>query len=386
MEKVLQSLRDAVQETFHRSKTKSTVSVRVHGNGTAILNDAMEQLENVVVDKIGELKTAVRGSQAALAEEAERTRQVNERLSESIAALESRLRETENAVRHKSLESQRMEETLSSKIRDLESALHKKDDALQSRGSEVNDLNSKISALQEQATHWESRIQQAIDQTAREALRANSISETSQVRIATLETQLRNTEEIVARRDTAIKALEENLSAKIQGLEDQLRNKDEALLQRNKQVSDLRAELKRLTNVVKEMSSFFRQAEALVDTHGQDIGGGQLEPAAENRDVSLQKAELTSDVSDTHRETVPQDTFDRMIGEIAKHTDVITPLASLVVLDHVEALGESMHRFPQRRLSELVEAVSREISDDKARAGFRERLGKVVNRPPGSPE
>jgi chromosome segregation ATPase len=385
MAKVFQSLRGAVQDTFHRPKT---ISDRVQGGGTALLNDAMQELENVVVDKVGQLKAAVRDSQAMLADEAEVAQEENKRLSESIAVLEARLRETEEAVRKKSIESQAVVESLSSKIAELEGALNKKNEALESRSTEVSDLNSRIAALVEQGSHFESRIQEAADEATREALRADSIRETSQVRIATLETQLRNTEEIVARRDAAIKALEENLTDKIQHLENQLSNRDEVLLERNKQVKDLKAELKRLTSVMKKMSSVFRQAEALADIDDRDIGGEQQQTdsgvdtlrAEENPDYSQQNAKVT-DLSDTHHETVPRDTFDRLIGEIARHTNVMTPLASLVILDHVEALGESMESFPQRRLSELLEAVSREISDDKVRAGFRERLGKAVNAP-----
>jgi chromosome segregation ATPase len=380
MAKVFESLRDAVQGTFHLTKTKSIASPRVQRSGAAILNDAMAELENVVVDRIGKLKTAVKDSQAVLVDETQHAQQLIESLRQNVAVLEARLTATEDAIRKKDVESQTMEESLSSKIRELESALNKKDEALENRGSEVNDLNSKIAALIEQGTHLELRIQQATDQTAREALRADSISETSQVRIGTLEAQLRNTEEIVARRDAAIKALEENLTAKIQDLENQVRNKDGVLVNRNRQVTDLKAELKRLTSVMKEMSSFFRQAEALADIQGQHIGGEQLNTAEENRAVlELQDAEFASSVSDAVRETVPREAFDRLIDEIAKHTKVMPPLASLVVLDHVEALGESMHDFPQRRLTELLDALSREISDDKVRTGFRERLGKAVN-------
>jgi chromosome segregation ATPase len=376
MAKVFQSLK----ETLHRSKTTSTASPRVQGSGTAILNDAMHELENLVSDGIGKLKAAARDSQAVLVDEAQNAQQRIESLSENVSVLEARLTETEDTIRKKDLQSQTMEDSLSSKIRDLESALNEKDEALQSRDSEVSDLNSKIVALVEQGTQFELRIQQATDQAAREALRADSISETSQVRIGTLEAQLRNTEEIVARRDAAIKALEGNLTAKIEDLENDMRNKDALLVDRNRQVTDLKTELRRLTSAMKEMSAVFRQAEALADIQAQAIGGEQVKTAEEKRAIlELQDTELASSVSDAVREAVPRDTFDRVIDEIAKHTKVMTPLASLVVLDHVEALGESMDNFPQRRLTELLEALSREISDDKLRTGFRERLGKAMN-------
>jgi chromosome segregation ATPase len=376
MAKVFQSLRG----TLHRTKSNSTVSPPVQTSGRAILNDAMEELENVVIDKIGKLKAVATDSQAALADELQQAQQLVATLRENIAVLEATIRDMEDSIGKKALASQRIEESLSTKIRDLEDTVNNKDEALKNRGSEVNDLNSKIAALEEQRTQMELIIKEANDQAASEALRAKSINETSQVRIATMEAQLRNAEQTIVGKDATIKAVEEKLTAEIQELERQMRNKDELLVDRNKQVTDLKAELKRLTGVIKEMSSFFRQAQALAQVQAQDIAGEQLKTTEENPAVShLQYTEPMSHVSATHGETVPRDTFDRLIDEIAKHTKVMTALASLVLVDHVEALGESMEKFPRSRLTELFEAVSAEISDDKLRIGFRERLAKAVN-------
>jgi hypothetical protein len=77
---------------------------------------------------------------------------------------------------------------------------------------------------------------------------------------------------------------------------------------------------------------------------------------------------------DPARETVSQDAFDRMITEFSERTNVIGRIASLIVRDHVKAIGESMQKFPQRRLTELVDSLSKEIADDKLKADFRRRF------------
>ena len=88
-------------------------------------------------------------------------------------------------------------------------------------------------------------------------------------------------------------------------------------------------------------------------------------------------AGVTSVIEKPARKTVSQDAFDRMIAEFSELTNVIGSIASLIVRDHVRALGESMEQFPQTRLTKLLESLSKEISDDKLKADFRERFGKV---------
>jgi hypothetical protein len=52
-------------------------------------------------------------------------------------------------------------------------------------------------------------------------------------------------------------------------------------------------------------------------------------------------------------------------------------IASLIVRSHVRALGESMEEFPQTRLTELLDSLSGQITDEKLKAEFRKRFGKV---------
>ena len=354
MGKVYQSVRGVVQGTLHRRKPDIMVSARAKGNDGS-LNDAMEELEKILVDGIGRLKATVGDDQAVVASEAQHVEQVIEGLKANLTVLEAKLRETEDTVHRKDVASQKMEESLSTEIRDLQSVVKKKEEALESRDSEVNDLKSKIDVLLEQVTHLELTIQQTKGEAASEVI------EGLKIKIAALEAQLTQTEQIVGGTDWTIKGPDQD---------------------RDRQAIDLNAELEPQTNGIKEMSSFFSKAEALVDIQAQAIGtviaGEQLKTGEEKPATShFQPAGVTSIATEAARETVSQDAFDRMIAEFSELTNVIGSIASLIVRDHVRALGESMEQFPQTRLTKLLESLSKEISDDKLKADFRERFGKV---------
>lgn len=375
MGKVYRSLTGVVQETLHRSKTNSMVFAREKGSDAASLNDATEEFEKIIVDRMGRLKAAVRHSQAVVTDEVQHAEQVIQTLRTNIAVLEAKLGEMEDTLRRKDVASQRMEESLSTKIRDLQSAVEKKEEALESQVSEVNDLKSKIDAQAKQVTQLEKAIQQAKAEAASETKRAEQMTASSNAKFTTLEAQLRETQEIVR--------------AKIQDLESQLRTKEKDLADRNKEINDLKSEVKLLTKGVEERSSLFKQAEALANIQAEDIladsqaqntgtvvAGEQLKTGEEKLVTSrFQDVGVTSNVSHAARETVSRDAFDLIMREFGELSNVMGSIASLIVRDHVKALGESMEKFPKTRLTELLEALSG--SDDKLKTGFRERLGEL---------
>ena len=324
------------------------------------VND-LKSKTDVLVEQVTHLELAIQQAKGEAASEAQHAEQVIEGLKANIAVLEAKLRETEDTVHRKDIASQKMEETLSTEIRDLQSVVKKKEEALESRDSEVNDLKSKTDVLVKQVTHLELAIQQAKGETASEAQRAEQVIEGLKVKIATLEAQLTQREQIVGETDWTIKGLDQD---------------------RDRQLIDFNAELEPQTNGVKEISSFFNKAEILVDSQAQDIArvvaGEQLKTGEEKPATShFQAAGVTSIVTEAARETVSRDVFDRMIAEFSELTNVIGSIASLIVRDHVRALGESMEEFPQTRLTELLKSLSGQISDDKLKADFRGRFGKV---------
>jgi chromosome segregation ATPase len=353
--KVYQSVRGVVQGSLHRRKSDIMVSVRPKGNDGS-LNDAIQELEKIFVDGIGRLKAAVIDDQAAVASEAQHAEQVIESLKVNITVLDAKLKETEDTLQRKDIAGQKMEASLSNEIRDLQSVVKKKEEALESRDSEVNDLKSNKDVLAEQVTRLEWAIQQAKGETAGEAQHAEQVIAGLKAKIATLEAQLTQTEQNVGGTDGTSKGLDQD---------------------RDRQVIDLNAELKPQTKGTKEMS-----AESLVDIQAQDIGTliapEQLKTSEEKPATShFQASGVTSIVIPAVRETVSQDTFDRMIAEFSELTNVIGSIAALIVRDHVRTLGESMKEFPQTRLTELVESLSGQISDDKLKVDFRKRFGNV---------
>jgi chromosome segregation ATPase len=320
------------------------------------VNDLKAKID-ILVEQVTHLELAIQQTKGEAAREAQHAQQVIEDLKANITVLEAKLRETEDTVHRKDVASQKMAESLGTEIRDLQSVVKKKEETLESRDSEVNDLKAKMDVLLEQVTHLELAIQQAKGEAASEAQPAQQVIEGLKIKIATLEAQLTQTEQIVGGTDWTFKGL------------DQDRDR-------------LNVELEPQTNRINEISSLFSKAEALVDIQAQDNGtvvaGEQLKTDEEKPATShFQAPGAASVVTEAARETVSQDAFDRMIAQFSELTNVIGSIASLIVRDHVRALGESMEEFPQTRLTELLESLSGQISDGKLKADFRERFGKV---------
>lgn len=381
-----ESLKGIVQKTLQHSRANPMA--RVKSSTASSLYDEMEELEKTVVDCIGRLKAAVKEGEAVVASESEHAERVIDSLRANIGVLEAKVRETEDAVHRKDSASQRMERSLTARINDLQTEVKKKDEALESRGSEVNDLTAKIDVLAKQITHLEQSVQQTKAEAASEAQRVEHLTESSNAKITALEIKLRESEEIVRGKDSTMKGLEQTLSAKIQDLEIQVRTKDKLLAERSKEVSDLKSEVKLLTKGIKEMSSFFKQAEALADIQAEDIladmqaqnvgtvDAGKQSKTAEKKSAASQftTPTISSKSTDAAREAVPREFFDSVTRELS---EVLGPMASVIVHDHVASLGETMGKFPKDRVAELLDIVSHEISDMKLKTRFRERLGNL---------
>jgi general secretion pathway protein A len=59
-------------------------------------------------------------------------------------------------------------------------------------------------------------------------------------------------------------------------------------------------------------------------------------------------------------------------------TDVMGPMAPLVVRSHLAALGDAVNALPNARLEKLVELVSPEILNDVFRMAFRQKMSAVI--------
>jgi len=76
------------------------------------------------------------------------------------------------------------------------------------------------------------------------------------------------------------------------------------------------------------------------------------------------KAKIGSDV-------VSARFLDYMIGAL---TDAMGPMASVIVYEQIAAMGESVTEFPKRRVVELIEQTTREISSETAKANCKRAM------------
>jgi chromosome segregation ATPase len=305
--------------------------------------------------------------------ETQHAEQVIQTLTENITMLETKLKQTEDTFRRKESASQKMEKSLSAKIHDLQDELKKKNEILNSRDNEINTLKPNVDALVKQVAELELTLNKAKVNAETEAKRTEELTERSNAKIAALELQIRDINELIHAKESTIKAVEQNLIAKSQEFENHLRNKETLLAAREAEINDLKSQLQLLTRGVKEMSSFFKQAESLATVEGrngskaavsQRIAGVEEKPAG----TELKNPSATPNKTETAQQAVRANFFDRVTHEL---TQIMGPLAPMIVRDHVAALGESMEKFPQSRVSELLEVLSKEILNENLKTRFR---------------
>jgi chromosome segregation ATPase len=366
MGKVYESLKGVVK--LQRTKNDSVALAGVQHTHTSSLGEEINEL----VQRISGLRAAVKHREEEIKKE---TQQVIQTLSEDFAMLETKLKEAEETVRRKEAASQKMEERLTAQIHALQNELNTEKETLQSRDKEISDLKSNVDTLVQQVTELKTAIKQATA-AATEANRTAQLTEGFTANIASLEAQIRDTNEIVRGKEATITALEQDLAAKIRDFEKQLRNKETLLAGRDGEINDLKAKLQVLTGKIQEMSSFLKQAEALVIVEGQNsstlaanepLNGAKEKPADSSFKVKV--AGVTSnDPTNVPQQTVAPDFFDLMSQELEM---ILGPQSTIIVGEHVAALGESTQKFPKSRLAELLEILSKEIGNESLRISFR---------------
>jgi DNA repair exonuclease SbcCD ATPase subunit len=381
MNEVYKSLKLRVQDTLQRGKANSTPLPPVESPNALGLNHEIEGLESLVADSIGKLRAAVTAREAMVAEEIRQAEQLAVSLKGDVAKLGAKLKETEETVERKDVSRQKLEESLTAQIKDLQNDIKKKDEALVARDNEINDYMAKIDNNVKQTGELELDNRKTKEEAASHAKRADDLAVSSQAKISALESHLEEMEELARQKESTIKELEQKLAAKGQAFESLMKDKQELVTRRDAEINDLKSQLKRLTKAIGEMSSFFRQAEALTSFEGQDVStAAENEPVevAEEKPAAAQSnvAKVTPIVPDAPGEMVSPEIFQRITNELADVTDVIGPLASLIVRRQVKALGESIEKFPRRRLPELLESLAKEITDEKQQIDFRERLAQ----------
>jgi chromosome segregation ATPase len=405
-----ESLKEIVQKTL---QSKSSPMVRVKSRSASGINDELDELEKSVLDCIGRLRAAVKDGESVVASEGEHTDRVIDGLRANIGSLEAKVRETEDTVHRKDSASQRLEKNLNARINELQSELNSKDATLENQTAELKSHKCKIDLLAEQVTVLEQTVKSKEAEAVDDAQRIDQLNESFVAKIFTVEAQLKESEEAVRRKETAIKGLEQDLNSKIKDLEFQEKSKENLVAERDKQIGDLKSEVALLTKGIKEMSSFFKQAEALMGIQAQDILADLKSPhdasaAAAKTSKPAPVAEkaaatatekpampaagkttapqtavpraaplspVTAQAAEPFREALTQEFFDSMTKEL---NELLGPMATVIVHDHVASLKESMEKFPKARAVELVDLVIGEISDEKQKSKFRERWSHML--------
>jgi chromosome segregation ATPase len=370
MGKVYQSVRGIMHGTLNRKNNDVPVSVQTNENSG--LDDAIETLEQVVVNGLARLKTSVTDNQAAAASKVHQAEQVSEDLRATVAGLEAQLRETEENLRRREAAGQKMEESLGAEIRDLQSALKQKEEALESRNFEINDLRSKTDVLTKQASDLELAVEQAKGAAAGEARRAEQVIEGLKTNISALEDKLGETEDNVQKKDETSRRMEESLGAEIRGLQNALRQKEEALNSRDFEVKDLKSENDVLSKQVSELrleieqargaaESEARRAEQTIEGFKANIAGleaklRESEDNVQRKDETSRKmeesfgAEIHDLQSVLKQKEEALESRDSEVNDLRSKTEVLTRQVShltLVVDQAKGALASEVHRAEQ---------------------------------------
>ena len=365
-----------MQETLPWRKNDTMSVVRLKNGNAAGLTDEMEKLERVITHRLARLKEAVRAGENVVLEESHRAEQLVENLGAEITILRDKLKEAEEVIDRKNFSQQHIEENLSATIKNLQSDIKGREEILANRENEIITYKSTIEQNIKNMSELEATHTKAEQELADQTRRIEEVRKNSQNKMAALEAQLIQTEELARQKTSAIKQLQQELATKAQEFEAAVKGKDASLAQRDSEIADLKAQLKRLTKGISDVSLLFKEAEALtgVETRKTVVANRNeppsviADPPISSRSQNDQK--ITTISPDALSETVSAETFQKIISELGHATNVIGPLASLMVHQQAKALGESVEKFPRARLPELLEALAKEISDENLQMYF----------------
>lgn len=369
------SLKLRMQETLPWRKNETMPAVRLKNGNAAGLTDEIEKLERVIAHRLGRLKERVRAGESFVLEESHRAAQLVENLGAEITILRDKLKEAEEVIERKNLSQRQTEDNLSAMIKNLQGDVKSGEEILTNRDNEIINYKSTMEQNTKKMSELEAAHTKAQQELADQTRRAEELRKNSQNKIAALEAQLIQMEDLARQKTSAIKQLQQQLAAKPHEFETTLKSKDEILAQRDAEVTDLKAQLKRLTKGISDVSLLFKEAEAMTGVEKLKMVASRNQPPPEIADPAISSRpqndeKITTILSDAVSETVSAETFQRIISELGQATNVIGPLASLMVHQQAKALGESVEKFPRARLPELLEALAKEISDENLQMYF----------------
>jgi uncharacterized protein (DUF3084 family) len=322
---------------------------------------------------VSELESAGEKAQQEAASQAKRAEDLVTASRIKIAALESQLNAKEELARQKESTIKELEQKVSAKIQDLETLAKNKQELLAGRDAVIGDLRSQLKLLTKGIGEMSSFFKQA---------QAFTVVERQDVRPAFSNAPLNRREE---------KPLPQSNAAKVTPIVQEERPvtlesngaKAPPFRQEEKPAA-VRSDATNSMPIVQEEKPVTAQSNITPTAQEEKppeirSNGTQGAPVVqESKPVAVQSN--ATNVMPTNPDVAPEiispDVFERMSDELAEVVGVMNPLATLIVREHVEGLGESIEKFPKTRLQELFDSLARELLDEKRQVDFRKRLAQ----------
>jgi uncharacterized protein YheU (UPF0270 family) len=322
-----------MQDTLRQRKNNPMQLVQVKHSTSSNLRHEIENLERLVTQRLGKVKAAMQAGEAIVVQESRQAEQLAANLKTDIAMLRANLKEAEEAFAIRDLARQKTEESLNAKIKSFQEEITKKVALLVTRENEITAYKSKIDDNATRISELELNIRKKEEEAAINAKCAEDLARKTLAKVTVLESQLKATEELANYQKSSIQELKNELGAKAQEFDCIVKDKQELLMRQDSEINDLKSQLKRLTT---------------------GIAVGEI--------------------------SAPE-ILERIITEFSEATNMMYPLASLIVKQQAKALGESVETFPRTRLSELIECLVKDIEDEKRQIDFRQRSLPPVAEP-----
>lgn len=229
--------------------------------------------------------------------------------------------------------------------------------------SELARLANAADEFAKDVSDWKRLVQAKLDGSRAQTERAMAAVEALSIRIAELTSSVQEHERQLSRQRDDSAALADQLSR-------------------------LAVELKTMpmANAPQATSQGIEGHSRLHDSQtDEDTNDGSISDASIDTSASMEPAEEpaarapTADLASPQmQEFLSAEGSRQIIFELAEALNVMEKLSSLLLRRHVKALGESLDKFPVKRLPELLNLLASEIPDERRRADFRERLDRIA--------
>jgi hypothetical protein len=324
------------------------------------VNDLRSSFE-AKLKRFGELESANEKAKQEAASHAKRADDLAAVSRVKIDTLESQLKERDELARQKELIIKELEQKLAAKIQDFESLAKSKQDLLAGRDAVISDLKSQLKLLTKGIGEMSSFFKQA---------QAFAVLERQDVSPGASNAAVNDREEKPSRpfNGTKVAPLGEQRPAAI---------RSNGVTGNPFLQEDMPAAVQSSNGKVTPAAQQEKPAAADSNERKNVLAEEKPAPVQANAKVTAVHAGRAPEI-------LSPEVFDRIAGELSEVAGVMSPLAILIVRNHVEALGESIEKFPSTRLPELLGSVSRELLDEKRQIVFRKRLADNTQITSGS--